>query len=82
MYSDGPSPSGLLAGKQVVRPATAARLLDVSLSTFWRRARTDPSFPKPFKLGGPSSRTTVVDADELSRWVETQKCGTTPPEQA
>lgn len=58
-----------LRAKRVVRPATAAKLLDVSLSTFWRRVANDPTFPRPFRLGGPHSRTTVIDAQELSEWI-------------
>lgn len=55
--------------RQVIRPTEASRLLGISLSTFWRRARIDPTFPKPFRLGGARSRTTVVDAEELSQWL-------------
>jgi predicted DNA-binding transcriptional regulator AlpA len=55
--------------KQVLRPAQASERMGVSLSTFWRLVRRDPAFPRPFKLGGPSSRTTVVDADALSAWL-------------
>jgi predicted DNA-binding transcriptional regulator AlpA len=66
-------PNDAWAGKQVFRPATAARHMDASVSTFWRRARNDPTFPKPFKLGGPGSRTTVVDAHELREWIMRHK---------
>ena len=54
------------------RPARAARLLDQGLSTLWSRAKNDPTFPQPIKLG---VRTTVFKTAELLAWAESKAQG-------
>ncbi len=49
-----------------VRPREAAAILGIGLSTFWLRIKTDPNFPKPFKL---SPKTTVVRRADLEAYV-------------
>jgi prophage regulatory protein len=52
-----------------VRPREAAAILGIGLSTFWLRAKTDPDFPKIFKL---SPKTTVVRRRDLEAYVTTK----------
>ncbi|MDP2024539.1 MAG: transcriptional regulator [Hydrogenophaga sp.] len=40
---------------------TFAVLMDVHLNTVWRRAKNDPTFPKPVKLGNRCTRFRVGD---------------------
>ena len=54
---------------QYVRPADAARLLGMGVSTIWGRAKTDPEFPKAIKFG---ARTTVFRRSELLAWAESR----------
>ncbi len=51
---------------RVLRPAQAAKKLAIGLSTFWLKAKTDPNFPKPFKV---SERTTVVYESEVDAYL-------------
>ncbi len=44
-----------------VSAETFSVLLDVHLNTVWRRAKSDPSFPKPIKLGSRCTRFRVGD---------------------
>ncbi|MDZ4290733.1 MAG: hypothetical protein U1C47_02285 [Hydrogenophaga sp.] len=44
-----------------VSPKTVSVLMDVHLNTVWRRARMDPTFPKPIKLGNRCTRFLVRD---------------------
>lgn len=44
-----------------ISAATVASLMDVHLNTVWRRARMDPTFPKPIKLGNRCTRFLVGD---------------------
>jgi prophage regulatory protein len=50
-----------------LRPSKAAEKLDIGLSTLWARAKTDPDFPKPVKLG---PGTTIFIEAELDAWIE------------
>jgi prophage regulatory protein len=49
-----------------IRPAKAAVKLDIGLSTLWSKAKNDPDFPKPFKLG---PRTTLFLENELDDYL-------------
>ncbi len=49
-----------------LRPREAAAILGIGLSSFWLRAKTDPSFPKVFKL---APHTTVVRRADLEEYV-------------
>ena len=67
--------------KRIVRdldalPAAAALrvqevsvLTSYSVSSVWRRAKDDPSFPQPRKLG---DRLTVWNHGEVRRWIESR----------
>ncbi|MDI3510818.1 MAG: hypothetical protein PWQ61_1583 [Betaproteobacteria bacterium] len=44
-----------------VSAETFAVLMDVHENTVWRRAKNDPSFPKPIKLGTRCTRFRVGD---------------------
>ncbi len=54
------------------RPAAAARMLGMGESTLWAKAKNDPTFCKPIKLG---ARTTVFKTAELLAWVESKAQG-------
>jgi len=49
-----------------LRPRDAAIYLGIGLSTIWKRAKYDPAFPKPHKLGG---RVTVFLRADLDGYV-------------
>lgn len=48
----------------------AAEAGGVGIATIWRWAKSDPTFPKPFKLG---LNTTVFDLDALAVWVSAKQ---------
>lgn len=47
-----------------------AETLGVSVSFVWRKAKTDPTFPKPIRL---SPGITRWDDEEVKNWVLTHK---------
>nr|WP_084199417.1 AlpA family phage regulatory protein [Noviherbaspirillum autotrophicum] len=51
---------------RAIRPAQASAKLGIGLSTLWLKAKTDPRFPKPFKLG---PRTTIFLEHELDEYL-------------
>ena len=55
--------------KLSIRPKTAAELLGIGTSTFWRWAKERHDFPKGRRL---SARCTVFDAAELLAWRDAQ----------
>lgn len=59
------NPSG-----QLLRLKEVVRLTGTSRPTVWRLCKTDPSFPKPFKL---SEAITCWDEAEIIDWVEAKK---------
>ncbi len=54
---------------QSIRPKTAAELLGIGTSTFWRWAKERSDFPKARRL---SPRCTVFDAQEIITWRDAQ----------
>lgn len=60
--------------RHVIRPSEACARMGLSLSSFWRKAKNDPAFPKPFKLGA-GTRGTVIDQDEFEAWLTACKNG-------
>ena len=54
---------------QSIRPKTAAELLGIGTSTFWRWAKERQDFPKARRL---SARCTVFDMNEIMRWRDAQ----------
>ena len=53
----------------VFRIKQAAQYLGMGESTVWRKAKTDPDFPKPIKL---SERVTAWRVDDLEAYIERQ----------
>lgn len=53
----------------VVRPAKAAELLGIGVSTLWRYAKTVEDFPKPVRI---NARVSVFVREELDSWVESR----------
>ncbi len=58
--------------KRVVRIKSICQMTGCSPATIWRWVKTDPAFPKPFKLG-PNS--TGWDDSEIDRWLSARKAG-------
>lgn len=54
------------------RPAAGARMLGIGESSIWTKAKNDPTFPRPIKLG---ARTTVFKTAELLAWAESRAAG-------
>ena len=54
---------------QSIRPKTAAELLGIGTSTFWRWAKERQDFPKARRL---SARCTVFDMHEIMSWRDAQ----------
>ena len=52
--------------RRTLRPPKVAEKLSIGLSTMWMRAKNDPTFPKPFKLG---PRITVFFEDEIDAYL-------------
>lgn len=52
-----------------VSAETFSVLLDVHLNTVWRRAKNDPTFPKPIKLGNRCTRFRVGDIRNFMKGV-------------
>lgn len=62
---------------KIVRYGDVETKLGMNRITIWRRTKTDPTFPRPFKLG--SGRTAAVGfiAAEIEAWIARQ-AGTRP----
>jgi|LSQX01.3.fsa_nt_gb predicted DNA-binding transcriptional regulator AlpA len=54
----------------VLRPKQGAAYIGMSLPSFWRIAKDDPTFPRLFKIG-PNS-TAVMRAD-LDAWLQAKQ---------
>lgn len=54
----------------VLRPKQAAQYLGVSLPTFWRYRKDDPTFPVLFSL---SANARAVMRADLDAWLEAKK---------
>ena len=52
---------------QYYRVGQVAQYYGIGVSTVWNRAKNDPEFPKPFRLG---ARTTVWAKSELDDYAE------------
>ena len=55
---------------KTLRDTSVAAKLDMSPQQVWVLTKTDPGFPKPFKL---SPRVTVWDEADINRWLATKK---------
>jgi len=49
-----------------MRPEKAAEYIGVAISTLWKFAKEDTTFPRPFKL---SSRCTLFYVAEIDSWL-------------
>lgn len=52
------------------RISRVCELISTSPATVWRRVKTDPTFPQPFKL---SPGVTAWDEVEIFEWLEAKK---------
>lgn len=52
------------------RVGQVAEYFSIGISTVWNRAKNDPEFPKPFRLG---ARTTVWSKADLVAYAERMK---------
>ena len=59
-----------MKSKSAIRPKRVSNVLDCSIASVWRWVKTDPTFPKPFKLG-PNS--TAFDALEVENWLKARQ---------
>jgi predicted DNA-binding transcriptional regulator AlpA len=57
-------------GDRVMRLPGVCELTCASPATVWRWAKSDPTFPKPFRL---SRGVTCWDEGEISAWIEAKK---------
>ena len=53
-----------------VRPAAGAEYLGIGVSTFFKYAKEDPTFPKGIKL---STRCTLYRLSELAGWLRSKR---------
>jgi prophage regulatory protein len=56
--------------KRAIRIKAVSDITSYSKPTIWRRAKTDPDFPKPFSIG-PNA--TAWDEGEVIAWLEARK---------
>lgn len=56
----------------VLRPKQAAQYLSIGIASFWRLAKEDLTFPKPFKIG---VQTTAVMRADLDAWLQQKREG-------
>lgn len=56
-----------------IRPKYAAAYFGIGITKLWQLARTDPTFPKPFKIG---NRCTLWYRAELDSWIARQAAKT------
>jgi predicted DNA-binding transcriptional regulator AlpA len=55
---------------RAIRLPEVCHLLGISRATVWRKAKTDPSFPKPFHL---TPAIAVWDESQVLNWLEAKK---------
>ena len=55
---------------RAIRLNEVMQLVGASRPTIWRWARSDPNFPRPFRL---SAGVTVWDEQEVLGWIATKK---------
>lgn len=59
--------------KRILRYSDLEDQLGMNRVTIWRRTRTDPTFPRPIRLGN-NSRSAAIGflADEVEAWIAQQ----------
>jgi prophage regulatory protein len=55
--------------KQILRLSQVCELTGLARSTVYLRLETDPSFPRPIRLGDAPNSAIGFYSDELSRWL-------------
>jgi predicted DNA-binding transcriptional regulator AlpA len=55
---------------RAIRLPEVCHLLGISRATVWRKAKTDPGFPKPFHL---SPAIAVWDEGQVLTWLDSKK---------
>jgi len=66
-------------GSRIARLPRVCERTCASPATVWRWVKSDPTFPKPFRL---SKGVTCWDEGEISTWIEAKKAQRVPPEPA
>lgn len=59
-----------IAPSRAIRQPRVSELTGAARATVWRWTKTDPAFPKPFKL---SKGVTAWDEGEILAWIEGKK---------
>jgi prophage regulatory protein len=62
--------------RRVLRPKQFAEKYGIGLSSFWRHVKSDPTFPRPFKL---TERTTAIDEAEADAWYQQKRAAKQAP---
>lgn len=57
----------------LLRKTTAAKVLDLSKSGLEKLVNTDPSFPRPIKLGETRQAAVFFDQAEINAWINAKK---------
>ncbi len=58
---------------RILRYADLEDQLGINRITIWRKTKTDPTFPKPIRLGGRTGRGAVgFLSDEVEAWLALQ----------
>ena len=57
----------------LLRKTTAAKKLDLSKSGLEKLAASDPSFPRPIKLGEHRQSAVFFDEGEINEWINSKK---------
>ena len=57
----------------LLRKSTAAAFIGLSQGALEKMVKTDPSFPRPIKLGEHRQSTVLFDEAELAGWVQSLK---------
>ena len=59
---------------RILRYSDLETQLGMNCVTIWRRTRTDPTFPRPIRLGNSGSRNAAIGflAEEVEAWIALQ----------
>jgi len=59
---------------RILRYSDLETQLGMNRVTIWRRTRTDPTFPRPIRLGNAGSRNAAIGflAEEVEAWIALQ----------
>lgn len=57
----------------LMRKTTAQKALDLSKTSLEKLVATDPTFPRPIKMGTAKQSAVFFDAEEITAWIEQQK---------